>query len=164
MTYWTLPLWHIFNSRCSKPRHCTDCRLMFSIWAKQRPIRSISASVSSKFQSASVSGRFGWIIIWHRPGIDISVIVVLFLSLDRTFHCSRPHFGKFQHYVIQQLIVCQWACQIYYHVAEYLVVGVAVQLFHQFRATESRVHVSISYQTSSTLTAPRSLILILLFF
>ena len=30
--------------------------------------------------------------------------------------------------------------RIYYHVAEYLVVDVAVQLFHQFRATLSRVH------------------------
>lgn len=47
---------------------------------------------------------------------------------------------KFQHYVVQQLVVRQWACRIYYHVAEYLVVDVAVQLFHQFRAAESRVH------------------------
>ena len=47
---------------------------------------------------------------------------------------------KFHHYVVQQLIVCQWACRIYYHVSEYLVVHVAVQLFHQFRAAQSRVH------------------------
>ena len=47
---------------------------------------------------------------------------------------------KFQHYVVQQLVVRQWACRIYYHVAEYLVVDVAVQLFHQFRAAESSEH------------------------
>ena len=47
---------------------------------------------------------------------------------------------KFHHYVVQQLVVCQWACRIYYHVAEYLVVDVAVQLFQQFRTAESRVH------------------------
>ncbi len=32
------------------------------------------------------------------------------------------------------------AVSIYYHVAEYMVVDVAVQLFQQFRAAESRVH------------------------
>ena len=32
--------------------------------------------------------------------------------------------GKFHHYIVQQLIVCQWPCRIYYHVAEYLVVDV----------------------------------------
>ena len=47
---------------------------------------------------------------------------------------------KFQHYVVQQLVVCQWTCRIYYHVSEYLVVDVAVQMFHQFRAAESSVH------------------------
>ena len=46
---------------------------------------------------------------------------------------SRHHSGKCHHYVVQQLIVCQWPCRIYYHVAEYLVVDVAVQLFQQFR-------------------------------
>lgn len=48
--------------------------------------------------------------------------------------------GKFHHYVVQQLIVCQWACRIYYHVAEYLVMDVTVQLFQQFRTAESSVH------------------------
>ena len=33
---------------------------------------------------------------------------------------SRHHSGKCHHYVVQQLIVCQWPCRIYYHVAEYL--------------------------------------------
>lgn len=47
---------------------------------------------------------------------------------------------KFHHYVVQQLVVCQWASRINYHVAEYLVVNVAVQLFQQFRTAESRVH------------------------
>ena len=47
---------------------------------------------------------------------------------------------KFHHYVVQQLIVCQWACRIYYHVAEYLVMDVAVQLFQQFRTAEPSVH------------------------
>ena len=46
---------------------------------------------------------------------------------------SRHHSGKCHHYVVQQLIVCQWAFRIYYHVAEYLVVDVAVQLFLLFR-------------------------------
>ena len=36
-----------------------NCRIMFSIWAKQRPIPSISAFDSSKFQFISASGRFG---------------------------------------------------------------------------------------------------------
>ena len=47
---------------------------------------------------------------------------------------------KFHHYVVQQLVVCQRACRIYYHVAEYLVVDVAVQLFQPFRTAESHVH------------------------
>ena len=47
---------------------------------------------------------------------------------------------KFHHYIVQQLIVCQWACRIYYNVAEYLVMDVAVQLFQQFRTAESSVH------------------------
>ena len=47
---------------------------------------------------------------------------------------------KFHHYVVQQLIVCQWPCRIYYHVAEYLVMDVAVQLFQQFRTAEPSVH------------------------
>ena len=47
---------------------------------------------------------------------------------------------KFHHYVVQQLIVCQLACRIYYHVSEYLVVYVDVQLFYQFQAAQSRVH------------------------
>lgn len=75
-----------------------------------------------------------------RPGLDPPEIVVLFLCPERAFHRSRPHSDKFHHYVVQQLVVCQWACRIYYHVAEYLLVDVAVQLFHQFRAAESHVH------------------------
>ena len=75
-----------------------------------------------------------------RPGLDPPEIVMLFLCLERAFHRSRPHSDKFHHYVVQQLIVCQWPGRIYYHVAEYLVVDVAVQLFHQFRAAESLVH------------------------
>ena len=55
-----------------------------------------------------------------RPGLDPSEIIVLFLCPERAFHRSSPHSGKFQHHVVQQLIVCQWACRIYYHVAEYL--------------------------------------------
>ena len=47
---------------------------------------------------------------------------------------SRHHSGKCHHYVVQQLIVCQWPYRIYYHVAEYLVVDIAVQLFQQFRS------------------------------
>ena len=65
-----------------------------------------------------------------RPGLNPSESVVLFLRPERAVHRSRPHSCKFQHYVIQQLIVRQWPCRIYYHVAEYLVVDVAVQLFH----------------------------------
>ena len=54
---------------------------------------------------------------------------------------------KFHHYVVQQLIVCQWSCRIYYHVAEYLVVYVPfscssslgqlspVYIFRNIRAT-----------------------------
>ncbi len=75
-----------------------------------------------------------------RPGLDPPEIVVLFLCPKRAFHRGRPHSGKFHHYIVQQLIVCQWACRIYYHVAEYLVVDVAVQLFQQFRTAESSVH------------------------
>ena len=74
------------------------------------------------------------------PGLDPSEIIVLFLYPERAFHRSLPHSDKFHHYVVQQLIVRQWPCRIYYHVAEYLVVYVAVQLFHQFRAAQSRVH------------------------
>ena len=74
------------------------------------------------------------------PGLDPSEIIVLIPCLERAFHRSRHHSGKFHHYIVQQLIVCQWACRIYYHAAEYLVVDVAVQLFHQFRAAQSRVH------------------------
>ena len=61
-----------------------------------------------------------------------SQIVVLLLCPERDFHLSRPHSVKFHHYVVQQIIVCKQACRSYYHVAEYLVVTVAVQLFHQF--------------------------------
>ena len=75
-----------------------------------------------------------------RPGLDHPEIVVLFLGPDRAFHRSRPQSDKFHHYVVQQLIVRQWPCRIYYHVAEYLVVDVAVQLFQQFRTAQSRVH------------------------
>lgn len=75
-----------------------------------------------------------------RPGLDPPEIVVLILCLERAFHRSRHYSGKFHHYIVQQLIVCQWACRIYYHTAEYLVVDVAVQLFQLFRAAESRVH------------------------
>ena len=74
------------------------------------------------------------------PGLDPSEIIVLILCLERAFHRSRHHSGKFHHYIVQQLIVCQWACRIYYHVAEHLAVDVAVQLFQLFRAAESRVH------------------------
>lgn len=74
------------------------------------------------------------------PGLDPSEIIVLILCLERAFHRSRHYSGKFHHYIVQQLIVCQWACRIYYHAAEYLVVDVAVQLFQLFRAAESRVH------------------------
>lgn len=75
-----------------------------------------------------------------RPGLDPPEIVVLFLCPERAFHRSRPHSGKLHHYVVQQLVVRQWPCRIYYHVAEYLVVYVDVQLFQQFRTAESRVH------------------------
>ena len=87
---------------------------------KQRPVPSISASDPSKFQfniSPVVSAGF----------------FCLFFMARILFPC------KFHHYVVQQLVVCQWACWIYYHVAEYLVVDVAVQQFQQFRAAESRV-------------------------
>ena len=47
---------------------------------------------------------------------------------------------EFQNHVILQLIVCQLACLFNYHVAEYLVVDVAVQLYQLFRTTESRAH------------------------
>ena len=56
-----------------------------------------------------------------RPGLDPSEIIVLILCLERAFHRSRHHSGKFHHYIVQQLIVCQWACRIYYHDAEYRV-------------------------------------------
>ena len=75
-----------------------------------------------------------------RPGLAPSEIVVFFLCPERAFHYRLYQSGKFHHYVVQQLIVCQWPCRIYYHVAEYLVVDVAVQLFNQFRTAESRVH------------------------
>lgn len=82
-----------------------------------------------------------------RPGLDPPEIVVLFLGPERAFHRSRPHSDKFHHYVVQQLIVCQWPCRIYYHVAEYLVVYVPfscssslgqlspVYIFRNIRAT-----------------------------
>lgn len=75
-----------------------------------------------------------------RSCLDPPEIVVLFLCPERAFHRSRPHSDKFHHYVVQQLIVCQWPYWIYYHVAEYLVMDVAVQLFQQLRTDQSRVH------------------------
>ena len=75
-----------------------------------------------------------------RPGLEPPETVVPFLCPERAFHRSLPHSDKFHHYVVQQLIVRQWPCRTYYHVAEYLVVDVAVQLFQQFRAALSRVH------------------------
>lgn len=75
-----------------------------------------------------------------RPGLAHSEIVVLFLCPEQAFHRSRPHAGKTHHHVVQQLVVRQWQYRIYYHVAEHLVVDVAVQLFYQFGTAESRVH------------------------
>ena len=75
-----------------------------------------------------------------RSGLAPSDIVVFFLCPERAFHYSLYQSGKFHHYVVQQLVVRQCPYRIYYHVAEYLVVYVAVQLFQQFRADESRVH------------------------
>ena len=75
-----------------------------------------------------------------RPGLDPPEIVVLLQCPERAFHHSRPHSDEFHHYVVQQLVVRQWPCRIYYHVAEYQVVDVAVQLFRQFRTGQSRVH------------------------
>lgn len=81
------------------------------------------------------------------PGLDPSEIIVLFLYPERAFHRSRPHSGKLHHYVVQQLVVRQWPCRIYYHVAEYLVVYVPfscsisfgqlspVYIFRNIRAT-----------------------------
>lgn len=72
---------------------------------------------------------------------------MLFLCPERAFHRSRPHSGKLHHYVVQQLVVRQWQCRIYYHVAEYLVVYVPfscsisfgqlspVYIFRDIRAT-----------------------------
>ena len=72
---------------------------------------------------------------------------MLFLCPERAFHRSRPHSGKLHHYVVQQLVVRQWPCRIYYHVAEYLVVYVPfscsisfgqlspVYIFRDIRAT-----------------------------
>ena len=82
-----------------------------------------------------------------RPGLDPPEIVVIFLCPERAFHRSRPHSGKLHHYVVQQLVVRQWPCRIYYHVAEYLVVYVPfscsisfgqlspVYIFRNIRAT-----------------------------
>ena len=75
-----------------------------------------------------------------RPSLAPSEIVVSFLCPERAFHRSRHHSDKFHHYFVQQLVVCQWPCRIYYHVADYLVVDVAVQLFHQFRTAKSHVY------------------------
>ena len=68
-------------------------------------------------------------------------------------HVRFPHLCKYilllldlqlarqlQNYVIQQLVVCQWSRRGDYHIAEHLVVNVAVQLFHQLRAAQSDVH------------------------
>ena len=73
-------------------------------------------------------------------GLAPSEIVVFFLCPERAFHYSLYQSGKFHHHVVQQLVVRQWPCRIYYHVAEYLVVDVAVQLFQQYRTAQSRVH------------------------
>ena len=79
-----------------------DCRLMFSIWAKQRPIHSISASDSSKFQF--------YIYFWSFRPVFLSVfhdedtVPPQELRIDckfpcqaaakRAFHRSRPHSGE----------------------------------------------------------------------
>ena len=68
-------------------------------------------------------------------------------------HVWSPHLRKYilllldlqlarqlQNYVIQQLVVCQGPRRVDYHIAEHLVVNVAVQLFHQLRAAQSGVH------------------------
>ncbi len=75
-----------------------------------------------------------------RSGLAPSEIVVFFLCPERAFHYSLYQSGKFHHYVVQQLVVRKWPCRIYYHVAEYLVMDVAVQLFQQFRTAESSVY------------------------
>lgn len=69
--------------------------------------------------SATVPIIFLSSILNKFPFVGEYVLELLYLQ----FPC------KFQHYVIQQFIVCQWACRIYYHVAEYLVVNAVVQLF-----------------------------------
>ena len=64
------------------------------------------------------------------PHLRKQVLLLLDLQLADEFH----------HNIIQQLVVRQRPRRIYYHIAEHLVANVAVQLFHQFRAAQSGVH------------------------
>ena len=128
---------------------------MFSIWAKQRPISSIFASDLSKFQFYIYSQSFrldSFVCFYGEDTVypqefHIGCKFPCQAAAKRAFHRSRPHSDKFHHYVVHQLIVRQWACRIYYHVAEYLVADVPficssslgqlspVYIFRNIRAT-----------------------------
>ena len=58
------------------------------------------------------------------------VLLLLDLQLSR----------QLQNDVIQQLVVCQRSGWVDYHIAENLIVDVAVQLLHQSRTAKSGVH------------------------
>lgn len=73
------------------------CRLMFSIWAKQRPTPSISASDSSKSQFISISVRFVLALIRRNTLYSFcvqnepSIAVALTLASSFRTRCFSPY-------------------------------------------------------------------------
>ena len=76
----------------------------------------------------------------HADRIQILHVWLPLFSQDVLQLLYLQFSGKLQHYVIQQFVVCQRTSRIYYHVAEHLVMDVAIQLFRQFWATQTHVH------------------------
>lgn len=153
MSYETLPLWRIFNPFSVSGRFDRIFCLFF-MTRIHFPHKSSALTASFRVRQP-LNALFALSYppmapVYHvdaeedvndfrllRSGLAPSEIVVFFLCPERAFHYSLYQSGKFHHYVVQQLVVHQWPYRIHYHVAEYLVVDVGVQLFQQFRTAKS---------------------------
>ena len=156
MSYETLPLWRIFNpfsvsgcfgrifclffmARMQFPRMSYALTASFRVWQPPNAPFILSCQPMAPVYHVDAEEDVKDFRLL-RSGLAPSEIVVFFLCPERAFHYSLYQSGKFHHYVVQQIVVRQWPYRIYYHVAEYLVVDVGVQLFQQFRTAKSHVH------------------------
>lgn len=84
-----------------------------------------------------------------RPGLDSQEIVVLFLCLERAFHRSRPHSGKFLSDKVFLLFLLSGRATSFYGRCLYSVRLAAVPVFRFPRSTYLLRQFSLRPQTAS---------------